>query len=69
MWACDSGLHYNIRALSIKYVDFLCNAGLLYDNLMKSCIDKVLFMFFFMVRNIRQCFNKKYHYLCFHDNQ
>ena len=50
----------DLRGLSIKYVDFLCNSGLLYDNLMKSCIDKVLFMFYFIVCNIRQCFNKKY---------
>ena len=49
-----------VRGLSIKYVDFLCNSGLLYDNFMKSCIDMILFMVYFMVCNIRQCFNKKY---------
>ena len=47
-----------LRGLSIKYVDFLCNSGLLYDNLMKSGIDRVLTMFYFRVCNIRQCFNK-----------
>ena len=53
-------IHNHIRGLSIKNVDFLCNSGSLYDNLMKSCIDKVLFMLYFMMCNIRQCFNMKY---------
>ena len=49
-----------IRGLSIKNVDFLCNSKSLYDYLMKSCIDKVLFMLYFMICNIKHCFNKKY---------
>ena len=46
-----------LRGLSIKYVDFLNISKLFYDNLMKICIHKVLFMFYFMVCNIRQYFN------------
>ena len=34
-----------LRGLSIKYVDFLDNSKLFYDNWMKICIDMVLFMF------------------------
>ena len=56
---CRIDRHYQLSIYNVLYVDFLNISKLVY-NWMKLSIDKLLSMFYFMICNIRRCFNSKY---------